>query len=56
MRLDLKSKLASVFFLWVCAFTLDWPVNATLILLAILLRYVDFPFGVSILAIVRKPS
>lgn len=40
MRLDLKSKLASVFFLWVCAFTLDWPVNATLILLAILLRYV----------------
>ncbi|MBI3788864.1 MAG: hypothetical protein HY276_11495 [Ignavibacteriales bacterium] len=39
MRLDLPSKLAFVFLMWVCAFTLPWLINGGLILLLLLIRY-----------------
>lgn len=39
MRLDIPSKLAFVFLMWVCAFTLSWLLNGVLILLLFLVRY-----------------
>ncbi len=39
IRLDLPSKLACVFLLWVCAFTLPWPIQASLCLVAIAARF-----------------
>lgn len=39
MRLDVPSKLAFVFLMWVCAFTLSWLINGGLILLLLLIRY-----------------
>lgn len=39
MRLDVPSKLAFVFLMWVCAFTLPWLINGGLILLLLLIRY-----------------
>ena len=43
-NLDLTSKLALVFLLWVCAFTLPWTVHVGLCLLLIIARFVLPPF------------
>lgn len=39
MHFDLPAKLALVFLMWVCAFAVDWKINAILIFILIVMRY-----------------